>query len=66
MSCPTSSIYLHLPFCRALCRYCGYTKVIPRHQGDADTYLDYLEKELEEDGRSIKKRFDPSHPSLRS
>lgn len=41
------SIYFHLPFCRSLCWYCGCTKVITRHQGAADTYLDYLEKELE-------------------
>lgn len=41
------SIYFHLPFCRSLCWYCGCTKVITRQQGAADTYLDYLEKELE-------------------
>lgn len=40
------SIYIHLPFCRSLCWYCGCNKVISRKSSDADTYLDYLEKDF--------------------
>jgi len=40
------SIYIHLPFCRSLCWYCGCNKVITRKSSDADTYLDYLEKDF--------------------
>ncbi|MEX1211931.1 MAG: oxygen-independent coproporphyrinogen III oxidase [Balneolaceae bacterium] len=41
------SIYLHLPFCRSLCWYCGCNKVITRNPTAADVYLDYLEKEMD-------------------
>jgi len=40
------SIYIHLPFCRSLCWYCGCNKVISRKVSDADTYLAYLEKDF--------------------
>ncbi|OXS15559.1 oxygen-independent coproporphyrinogen III oxidase [Zobellella denitrificans] len=41
------SLYVHVPFCHKLCYYCGCNKVITRHQGKADVYLDYLEREVE-------------------
>ncbi|MBM7456203.1 oxygen-independent coproporphyrinogen-3 oxidase [Oceanisphaera litoralis] len=40
------SLYVHIPFCHKLCYYCGCNKVITRHQGKADIYLDYLEREI--------------------
>lgn len=40
------SLYVHIPFCHKLCYYCGCNKVITRHQGKADTYLDFLEREI--------------------
>lgn len=40
------SLYIHLPFCRSLCWYCGCNKVISRNGKDADRYLDYLEKDF--------------------
>lgn len=40
------SLYLHLPFCRQLCYYCGCNKVISRDQSKADRYLQYLQKEM--------------------
>ncbi|NHH99185.1 oxygen-independent coproporphyrinogen III oxidase [Oceanimonas sp. MB9] len=41
------SLYVHIPFCHKLCYYCGCNKVITRHQGKADIYLDYLEREIQ-------------------
>jgi oxygen-independent coproporphyrinogen-3 oxidase len=41
------SVYVHIPFCQSLCWYCGCTTVITRNNGQADIYLDYLERELE-------------------
>lgn len=43
---PNLSLYLHLPFCRQLCYYCGCNKVISRDQKKADRYLQYLQKEM--------------------
>ena len=43
---PNLSLYLHLPFCRQLCYYCGCNKVISRDQSKADRYLHYLQKEM--------------------
>jgi len=37
---------VHIPFCHSLCYYCGCNKVITRHRDKADTYLDFLEKEI--------------------
>ena len=41
------SLYFHLPFCESLCWFCACAKEITKDVGKADTYLDYLEKELD-------------------
>lgn len=41
------SLYVHLPFCRRLCTFCGCNKFITPHQEAADDYLDTLEKEMQ-------------------
>ncbi len=43
---PLLSLYIHLPFCESACWFCGCTRVISRDRNAADTYLDYLEKEV--------------------
>lgn len=40
------SVYIHLPFCRTMCWFCGCNKIITRKQDKADRYLDYLAKEM--------------------
>jgi len=40
------SLYVHIPFCHSLCYYCGCNKVITRHRDKADTYLEFLAKEI--------------------
>jgi oxygen-independent coproporphyrinogen III oxidase len=40
------SLYFHIPFCETLCWFCGCTTVITNNHGQAETYLDYLEKEI--------------------
>tara|TARA_R110000787_G_scaffold90062_1_gene190522 strand:+ start:298 stop:1668 length:1371 start_codon:yes stop_codon:yes gene_type:complete len=40
------SLYVHIPFCHSLCYYCGCNKVVTRHRDKADTYLDFLAKEI--------------------
>jgi oxygen-independent coproporphyrinogen-3 oxidase len=45
------SLYVHLPFCKSLCYYCGCMKKVTRHEGQADQYLDLLEREIELQGQ---------------
>ncbi|MFM2041839.1 MAG: oxygen-independent coproporphyrinogen oxidase [Pseudomonadota bacterium] len=43
----TLSLYLHVPFCRSMCWYCGcHTTVVP-HDGPVTSYLSHLAKEAE-------------------
>jgi oxygen-independent coproporphyrinogen-3 oxidase len=41
------SLYLHIPFCKELCDYCGCNVVITRDQGRVERYLAALERELD-------------------
>ncbi|TVQ07899.1 MAG: oxygen-independent coproporphyrinogen III oxidase, partial [Balneolaceae bacterium] len=51
------SLYLHLPFCKSLCWYCGCATVITRKQDQSDRYIDYLEKEI----LLLKRDLHPGH-----
>ncbi len=50
-----SGIYVHLPFCRSICPFCGFP-VLRDRQDKRERYLDYLEKELDVLDRTL--RFD--------
>lgn len=41
------SLYVHLPFCRSLCWYCGCNVVIAQEPSAAERYLDQLVHELD-------------------
>ena len=41
------SLYVHLPFCRDICYYCGCNKIVTRKQGVARQYLNRLQTEIE-------------------
>jgi oxygen-independent coproporphyrinogen-3 oxidase len=41
------SLYVHLPFCESLCYYCACNKIVTRHHERAQTYLRYLNRELD-------------------
>ncbi|MCB8822789.1 oxygen-independent coproporphyrinogen III oxidase [Microvirga rosea] len=40
------SVYLHVPFCRQLCHYCGCHTMVARRDEVIDRYRDALEKEI--------------------
>jgi oxygen-independent coproporphyrinogen-3 oxidase len=40
------SIYVHLPFCREMCRFCGCNVIATHDVSRADAYLNVLEKEV--------------------
>src|SRR5581483_6839896 len=39
------SLYLHVPFCRSLCWYCGCHTKVPAHRDPIDRYVVLLERE---------------------
>lgn len=41
------SLYVHLPFCRSLCWYCGCNVVISKDPAAADQYIDHLVLEMD-------------------
>lgn len=41
------SLYIHIPFCHALCYYCGCNKIVTRNQARVERYLDCLHREVE-------------------
>lgn len=45
------SLYLHVPFCDTVCYYCGCNKIVTSNHGKADTYLRYLKREIDIQGR---------------
>ncbi|MCV3735371.1 oxygen-independent coproporphyrinogen III oxidase (plasmid) [Rhizobium sp. TRM96647] len=42
-----TSLYLHVPFCRAMCWYCGCHTTITRHDQPIADYVDLLRREAE-------------------
>ncbi len=40
------SLYVHLPFCPEMCRFCGCNVIATRDRSRADEYLDVLEQEI--------------------
>lgn len=50
------SLYVHLPFCKSLCWYCGCNVVIARGSEKADLYLDHVVKELEQVAQLLGER----------
>ncbi|MFC5549057.1 oxygen-independent coproporphyrinogen III oxidase [Massilia aerilata] len=45
------SLYLHIPFCDTVCYYCACNKIVTRNRERAATYLAYLKRETEMQGR---------------
>lgn len=42
------SVYMHIPFCRSLCRFCEYTRVQSGNLRQEQAYVDLLEKQVEQ------------------
>jgi oxygen-independent coproporphyrinogen III oxidase len=40
------SLYVHLPFCEARCAYCGCAVIATKKRDVAETYLEYLTREI--------------------
>lgn len=42
------SFYIHIPFCKHLCKFCEYTRFLAGDQKQEERYLDLLEKQIRE------------------
>ena len=40
------SLYVHIPFCHALCYYCGCNKIVTRNHVRVDRYMEMLHREI--------------------
>jgi len=45
------SLYVHIPFCGTVCYYCACNKIVTKDRAKAATYLAYLKREIEMQGR---------------
>jgi len=45
------SLYVHIPFCATVCYYCACNKIITKDRAKAATYVAYLKREIEMQGR---------------
>ena len=50
------SLYVHIPFCRDICYYCGCNKVVTRDATRSDRYLDSLAREMALLARHVDRR----------
>jgi oxygen-independent coproporphyrinogen III oxidase len=41
------SLYVHLPFCRSLCNYCGCHMMVTQNREKIATYVDYVKREID-------------------
>jgi oxygen-independent coproporphyrinogen-3 oxidase len=52
------SLYIHIPFCRSMCLFCGCSVVLNRNPERQQNYLDHLLKEIEKvSGCFVQKRL---------
>ena len=58
------AIYLHLPFCRSRCLYCGCNSFITRQEDRIRRYVGALEREIELVGDALAPRVAHSHLHL--
>lgn len=55
------SLYLHVPFCRQLCWYCGCTTHVAREQARIDAYTDLLAREIDLVAEHLPGRLPVAH-----
>jgi oxygen-independent coproporphyrinogen-3 oxidase len=56
-----ASLYLHIPFCRAMCWYCGCNTMVAKHDGPIKAYESALCQEIDMVARRIGRRLAVGH-----
>ncbi len=57
----TASLYLHVPFCRVMCWYCGCNTQVVRREEPVSDYVGALRAEIELVARQIGRRIEVGH-----
>ena len=57
----SSSLYLHVPFCRSMCWYCGCHTTITKHDTPILDYLTVMRREIETVAERLERRLAVSH-----
>jgi oxygen-independent coproporphyrinogen-3 oxidase len=57
----TGSLYLHVPFCRSMCWYCGCHTTITRHDAPIADYVAVLQREIEMVADRLERRLPVRH-----
>ena len=57
----TGSLYLHVPFCRSMCWYCGCHTTITRHEAPIVDYLAVMQREIEAVAERLERRLPVRH-----
>jgi len=57
----SGSLYLHVPFCEAMCWYCGCNTKVTRRVEPVEAYLDTLERELDLLAEALPHRLPLEH-----
>ena len=57
----TGSLYLHVPFCRAMCWYCGCNTTVARRDGPVMDFLDLLRREGALVAERLPRRLEVRH-----
>ncbi|MDB5774631.1 MAG: hemN [Herbaspirillum sp.] len=47
------SLYVHVPFCDTVCYFCACNKIVTKNRDKAETYLAYLKREIDMQGRLL-------------
>jgi oxygen-independent coproporphyrinogen-3 oxidase len=56
-----ASLYLHVPFCRSMCWYCGCNTMVAKHDGPIEAYQTALRSEIALVSRRIGRRLAVGH-----
>ena len=58
----SASLYLHIPFCKAMCWYCGCHTTVAAREAPVARYLDCLKQEIDLVARYVERLLQEPRP----